>query len=110
MKPISSEQEKQDRKWEEELFREEPDVDFTCKVMQKLDYVSMEEPHAKVPWEADKARQSKWIYQTGIVVAAAVLIAGGAWAAWDRTTEEPAQSPVNAVNIPPCQIFLCLRF
>ncbi|WP_427052686.1 hypothetical protein [Paenibacillus sp. TC-CSREp1] len=101
MKPISSEQEKQNRKWEEDLFREEPDVDFTCKVMQKLDYVSMEEPHAKVPWEAAKARQSKWIYQTGIVAAAAVLIAGGAWAAWDRTTEEPAQSPVNALNIPP---------
>ncbi|MDM5279524.1 hypothetical protein ACN9MH_05815 [Paenibacillus silvae] len=101
MKPISSEQEKQDRKWEEELFREEPDVDFTWKVMQKLDYVSMEEPHAKVPWEAAKAPQSKWIYQTGIAAAAAVLIAGGAWAVWDRTTEESAQSPVNAVNIPP---------
>jgi len=102
MKPISSEQDKkQDRKWEEELFREGPDVDFTLQVMQKLDHVSMEEPDVQVPWETKKSHKRTWIYRTGIAAAVAVLIAGGAWAAWDQTTEKPVQPPVNAVNIPP---------
>ncbi|WP_434752635.1 hypothetical protein [Paenibacillus amylolyticus] len=102
MKPISNEQEKkQDRKWEEELFREGPDADFTLQVMQKLDHISMEDPHVQVPWEAKKSHKSKWVYRTGIAAAAAILIAGGTWAAWDRTTEKPVQTPVNAVNIPP---------
>lgn len=102
MKPISSEQDKkQDRKWEEELFREGPDSDFTLQVMQKLDHVSMEDSHVQVPWETKKSHKSKWIYRTGIAVAAAVLIAGGAWVAWDQTQEKPVQPPLNAVNIPP---------
>ncbi|MGO4529554.1 hypothetical protein AB4Z30_10780 [Paenibacillus sp. 2TAF8] len=102
MKPISSEQEKkQDRKWGEELFREGPDADFTLQVMRKLDHVSMEDPHVQAPWEKKKSHKSKWIYRTGIAAAAAILIAGGAWTAWDRTKERPVQPPVNAVNIPP---------
>lgn len=102
MKPISSEQEKkQDRKWEEELFREGPDADFTLQVMQKLDHVSMEDPHVQVPWEIKKSHKRRWIYRTGIAAAAGVLIAGGAWAAWDRTKEKPVQPPVSAINIPP---------
>ncbi|MGF6355369.1 hypothetical protein ABIE27_003283 [Paenibacillus sp. 4624] len=101
MKPISSEQEKkQDRKWEEELFRQGPDADFTLQVMQELDHVSMEGPHVQAPWGTKKSHKSKWIYRTGIAAAAAVLIAGGAWAAWERTKEKPVQPPVSAVNIP----------
>lgn len=39
MKPISKDE---DRLWEDHLYREEPDSDFTLKLMQKLDSVSME--------------------------------------------------------------------
>ncbi|MDT0121226.1 hypothetical protein Q9R46_01120 [Paenibacillus sp. RRE4] len=102
MKPISSEQDKTlDRKWEEELFREGPDADFTLQVMQKLDHVPMEDSYAQVPWETKKSHKRTWIYRTGIAAAVAVLIAGGAWAAWDGTRERPVQPPVNAINIPP---------
>lgn len=48
MKPISRDE---DRMWEEHLYREEPDADFTLKVMQKLDGVSMESGEDQHPFE-----------------------------------------------------------
>lgn len=47
MKPISRDE---DRLWEEHLYREEPDADFTLKVMQKLDGVSMENGEDEHPF------------------------------------------------------------
>lgn len=47
MKPISRDE---DRLWEEHLYREEPDEDFTLKVMQKLDGVSMERDEDQYPF------------------------------------------------------------
>ncbi|OMF14270.1 hypothetical protein BK131_12380 [Paenibacillus amylolyticus] len=93
MKPISRDE---DRLWEEHLYREEPDSDFTLKVMQKLDGVSIEsgeEEHSFVK----KSMRAHWMRRTGIVAAAVVILAGGAWFAFDHTTE-PAQPLVNAVD------------
>jgi len=93
MKPISRDE---DRLWEEHLFREEPDADFTLKVMQKLDGVSMEsgeDEHSFVK----KSIRAHWMRRTGITAAAIVILAGGAWFAFDHTTE-PAQPMVNAVD------------
>ncbi|MEK4272675.1 DUF4179 domain-containing protein [Paenibacillus sp. FSL R7-0026] len=95
MKPISRDE---DRLWEEHLYREEPDADFTLKVMQKLDDVSMERDEAESPWSR-KVPKTRWIYRTGIVAAAVLLFGGGALLAWDRTGA-PEQPVVSAVNIP----------
>ncbi|MDQ0658247.1 hypothetical protein [Paenibacillus sp. W2I17] len=47
MKPISKDE---DRLWEEHLYHEEPDADFTLKLMQKLDGVSMESGEDEHPF------------------------------------------------------------
>ncbi|WP_340019448.1 hypothetical protein [Paenibacillus sp. FSL H3-0457] len=93
MKPISRDE---DRLWEEHLYREEPDADFTLKVMQKLDGVSMESGEDKHPFEK-KSMRTHWMRRTGIAAAAVVIFAGGAWFAFERTAE-PAQPAVNAVD------------
>ncbi|GAS79956.1 hypothetical protein [Paenibacillus amylolyticus] len=93
MKPISKDE---DRLWEDHLYREEPDADFTLKVMQKLDGVSIEsgeEEHSFVK----KSMRAHWMRRTGIAAAAVVILAGGAWFVFDRTAE-PAQPVVNAVD------------
>ncbi|WP_339299586.1 hypothetical protein MKY92_05575 [Paenibacillus sp. FSL R5-0623] len=93
MKPISKDE---DRLWEEHLYREEPDADFTLKLMQKLDEVSMESGEAEHPFEK-KSKRTHWMRRTGIAAAAVVILAGGAWYAFDHTAE-PAQPAVNAVD------------
>jgi len=93
MKPISRDE---DRLWEEHLYREEPDADFTLKVMQKLDDVSMESGEDQYPF-VTKSMRAHWMRRTGIAAAAVVILAGGAWFAFDRTVE-PAQPAVNAVD------------
>ncbi|WP_340015952.1 hypothetical protein [Paenibacillus sp. FSL K6-1318] len=93
MKPISRDE---DRLWEEHLYREEPDADFTIKVMQKLDGVSMESGEAEHPF-VKKSMRAHWMRRTVIAAAAVVILAGGAWFAFDRTAE-PAQPVVNAVD------------
>ncbi|MEO2214987.1 hypothetical protein ABGV40_29375 [Paenibacillus amylolyticus] len=93
MKPISRDE---DRLWEEHLYREEPDEDFTLKVMQKLDGVSMERDEDQYPF-VKKSMRAHWMRRTGIAAAAVVILAGGAWLAFDRTAE-PAQPTVNAVD------------
>ncbi|WP_339307175.1 hypothetical protein NST33_05555 [Paenibacillus sp. FSL L8-0435] len=96
MKPISKDE---DRLWEEHLYREEPDADFTLKVMQKLDGVSMESGEDEHPF-VKKSMRTHWMRRTGIAAAAVVILAGGAWFAFDRTTEPPSPS-VSAVDRPP---------
>ncbi|WP_091015642.1 MULTISPECIES: hypothetical protein [Paenibacillus] len=93
MKPISKDE---DRLWEEHLYREEPDADFTLKLMQKLDGVSMESGEDGSPF-VKKSMRAHWIRRTGIAAAAVVVLAGGAWIAFDRATES-AQPVVNAVD------------
>ncbi|WP_458464443.1 hypothetical protein [Paenibacillus sp.] len=93
MKPISRDE---DRLWEEHLYREEPDADFTLKVMQKLDGVSMESGE-KGELFVKKSIRAHWMRRTGIAAAAVVILAGGAWYAFDHTAE-PAQPAVNAVD------------
>ncbi|WP_339259250.1 hypothetical protein MKZ12_05705 [Paenibacillus sp. FSL R5-0713] len=93
MKPISKDE---DRLWEEHLYREEPDADFTLKLMQKLDGVSMESGEDGSPF-VKKSIKAHWKRRTGIAAAAVVILAGGAWFAFDRTAE-PAQPAVNAVD------------
>lgn len=41
--------------------------------------------------------RAHWMRRTGIAAAAVVILAGGAWLAFDRTAE-PAQPTVNAVD------------
>ncbi|MCW3793384.1 hypothetical protein OM416_17470 [Paenibacillus sp. LS1] len=93
MKPISRDE---DRMWEEHLYQEEPDADFTLKVMQKLDGVSMESGEDEHPF-VKKSIRAHWMRRTGVAAAAVVILAGGAWFAFDHTTE-PAQPLVNAVD------------
>ncbi|WKL00193.1 hypothetical protein Q0F98_23810 [Paenibacillus amylolyticus] len=57
MKPISRDE---DRLWEEHLYREEPDADFTLKVMQKLDGVSMENGEDEHPF-VKKSKRAHWM-------------------------------------------------
>ncbi|PQP83044.1 hypothetical protein C0Q44_17010 [Paenibacillus sp. PCH8] len=96
MKPISNDQKKEDRMWEEHLYREEPDSDFTLKVMQKLDDMSMESGEDEHPF-VKKSIRTHWMRRTGIAAAAVVILAGGAWFVFDRTAK-PAQPAVNAVD------------
>ncbi|WP_339285846.1 hypothetical protein [Paenibacillus sp. FSL R5-0486] len=96
MKPISKDE---DRLWEEHLYREEPDADFTLKVMQKLDGVSMESGEDQYPF-VKKSMRAHWMRRTGIAAAAVAILAGGAWFAFERTTEPPYPS-VSAVDHPP---------
>lgn len=96
MKPIPNDE---DRLWEQHLFREEPDADFTLKVMQKLDGVSMESGEDGDPF-TKKASKSHWMRRTGIAAAAVVILVGGAWFAFDHTAKSK-QPTVNAVNNPP---------
>ncbi|WP_413375824.1 hypothetical protein [Paenibacillus taichungensis] len=96
MKPIPNDE---DRLWEQHLFREEPDADFTLEVMRKLDGVSMENAEHGNPF-TKKASKSHWMRRTGIAAAAVVILAGGAWFAFDHTSA-PEQPSVNAVNHPP---------
>lgn len=93
MKPISKDE---DRLWEDHLYREEPDSDFTLKLMQKLDSVSMESGEDGSPF-VKKSIKAHWKHRAGIAAAAVVILAGGAWFAFDRTAE-PAQPAVNAVD------------
>jgi hypothetical protein len=86
MKPISRDE---DRLWEEHLYREEPDADFTLKV-------SMESGEDQYPF-VKKSMRAHWMRRTGIAAAAVVILAGGAWFAFERTAE-PAQPAVNAVD------------
>ncbi|MGF9697469.1 DUF4179 domain-containing protein [Paenibacillus sp. MABNR03] len=96
MKPIPNDE---DRLWEQHLFREEPDADFTLQVMKKLVDVSMDS-------EADrnlfvkKASRTHWMRRMGVTAAAVVILAGGAWFARDYKIG-PEQPAVNAVNNPP---------
>ncbi|WP_315794745.1 DUF4179 domain-containing protein [Paenibacillus sp. BIC5C1] len=93
MKPIPNDE---DRLWEQHLFREEPDADFTLEVMRKLEGVSMESAEHGDPF-TKKASKSHWMRRTGIAAAAVVILAGGAWFAFDHTAKS-TQSTVNAVN------------
>ncbi|MFS0870757.1 DUF4179 domain-containing protein [Paenibacillus xylanilyticus] len=96
MKPTPS---NEDRLLEQHLFREEPDAGFTLQVMKKLDDVSMDS-------EADrnlfvkKASRTHWMRRAGIAAVAIVILAGGAWFAFDYKVG-PEQPAVNAVNHPP---------
>lgn len=96
MKPIPNDE---DRLWEQHLFREEPDADFTLVVMRKLEGVSMESAEHGNPI-TKKASKSHWMRRTGIAAAAVVILVGGAWFAFDHTSA-PEQPSVNAVNHPP---------
>ena len=96
MKPIPNDE---DRLWEQHLFREEPDADFTLEVMRKLEGVSMESAEHGNPF-TKKASKSHWMRRTGITAAAVVILVGGAWFAFDRTAKS-TQPTVNAVNNPP---------
>ncbi|SEK86889.1 DUF4179 domain-containing protein [Paenibacillus sp. OK003] len=96
MKPIPNDE---DRLWEQHLFREEPDADFTLEVMRKLDGMSMESAEHGNPF-TKKASKSHWMRRTGIAAAAVVILVGGAWFAFDHT-EKLTQPTVNAVNNPP---------
>ncbi|KOY12930.1 DUF4179 domain-containing protein [Paenibacillus xylanivorans] len=93
MKPIPNDE---DRLWEQHLFREEPDADFTLEVMRKLEGVSMESAEHGNPI-TKKASKSHWMRRTGIAAAAVVILAGGAWFAFDHTAKS-TQPTVNAVN------------
>lgn len=96
MKPIPNDE---DRLWEQHLFREEPDADFTLEVMRKLEGVSMESAEYGDPF-TKKASKSHWMRRTGIAAAAVVILVGGAWFAFDHTAKS-TQPTVNAVNNPP---------
>ncbi|QLG42399.1 DUF4179 domain-containing protein [Paenibacillus sp. E222] len=96
MKPIPNDE---DRLWEQHLFREEPDADFTLEVMRKLEGVSMESAEDVDPF-TKKASKSHWMRRTGITAAAVVILVGGAWFAFDHTAKS-TQPTVNAVNNPP---------
>ncbi|RAW13926.1 hypothetical protein DC345_17395 [Paenibacillus taichungensis] len=96
MKPIPNDE---DRLWEQHLFREEPDADFTLEVMRKLEGVSMENAEDGDPF-TKKASKSHWMRRTGIAAAAVVILVGGAWFAFDHTAKSK-QPTVNAVNNPP---------
>ncbi|MET3938052.1 hypothetical protein ABIC22_000864 [Paenibacillus sp. PvP094] len=96
MKPIPNDE---DRLWEQHLFREEPEPDFTLQVMKKLDGVSMER-EAEVDFTVRKSSNTHWIRRMGVTAAAVVILAGGAWFAWDYKVG-PEQPAVNAVNNPP---------
>ncbi|WP_440116952.1 hypothetical protein [Paenibacillus sp. QZ-Y1] len=97
MKPIPNDE---DRSWEQHLFREEPDADFTLLVMQKLDGVSMESgEHGDSFAKKKKSTRTHWRRRAGIAAAAVVIFAGGAWFAWDQVGV-PAKPSVNAVNNP----------
>lgn len=108
MKPISKDE---DRLWEEHLYREEPDADFTLKLMQKLDGVSMESGEDQYPFSR-KVPKTRWIYRTGIVAAAVLLFGGCAWLAWDRTStpEQPLVSAVDLVPLPNISVPEALRY
>ncbi|MFE6075157.1 DUF4179 domain-containing protein [Paenibacillus sp. NPDC057886] len=93
MKPIPNDE---DRLWEQHLFREEPDADFTLEVMRKLEGVSMENAEDGNPF-TKKAPKSHWMRRTGIAAAAVVILVGGAWFAFDHTAKSK-QPTVNAVN------------
>ncbi|WP_408894236.1 DUF4179 domain-containing protein [Paenibacillus taichungensis] len=93
MKPIPNDE---DRLWEQHLFREEPDADFTLEVMRKLEGVSMENAEDGDPF-TKKASKSHWMRRTGIAAAAVVILVGGAWFAFDHTAKSK-QPTVNAVN------------
>lgn len=96
MKPIPNDE---DRLWEQHLFREEPDADFTLEVMRKLEGVSMESAEDGDPF-TKKASKSHWMRRTGIAAAAVVILVGGAYFAFDHTAKS-MQPTVNAVNNPP---------
>jgi len=96
MKLIPSDE---DRLLEQHLFREEPEPDFTLQVMKKLDDVSMDR-EADRHFFVKKAPRTHWMRRTGIAAAAIVILAGGAWFAWDYKVG-PQQPAVNAVNNPP---------
>ncbi|MFC9706855.1 hypothetical protein ACFTRD_01695 [Paenibacillus sp. NPDC056933] len=93
MKPIPNDE---DRMWEQHLFREEPDADFTLEVMQKLDGMSMLSAEDGNPF-TKKTSKSHWMRRSGIAAAAVVILAGGAWFAFDHTAKS-TQPTVNAVN------------
>ncbi|MEK4434135.1 hypothetical protein [Paenibacillus sp. FSL K6-2862] len=96
MKPIPNDE---DQLWEQHLFREEPEPDFTLQVMKKLDSVSMER-EAEVNFFVKKSSKTHWMRRMGVAAAAVVILAGGVWFAWDYKigSEQPT---VNAVNNPP---------
>ncbi|NUU78453.1 DUF4179 domain-containing protein [Paenibacillus xylanilyticus] len=96
MKPIPNDE---DRLWEQHLFREEPEPDFTLQVMKKLDGVSMER-EAEVNFFVKKSSKTHWMRRMGVTAAAVVILAGGAWFARDYKIG-PEQPAVNAVNNPP---------
>ncbi|QOS77272.1 DUF4179 domain-containing protein [Paenibacillus sp. JNUCC31] len=93
MKPIPNDE---DRMWEQHLFREEPDADFTLEVMQKLDGMSMLSAEDGNPF-TEKTSKSHWMRRSGITAAAVVILVGGAWFAFDHTAKS-TQPAVNAVN------------
>lgn len=96
MKPIPNDE---DRLWEQHIFREEPEADFTLEVMRKLEGVSMESAEGGDPF-TKKASNSHWMRRIGVAAAAVVILAGGAWFAFDHTAKS-THPTVNAVNKPP---------
>ncbi|MDN8590441.1 hypothetical protein Q0V21_16825 [Paenibacillus sp. 11B] len=95
MKPIPNDE---DRLWEQHLFREEPDADFTLEVMRKLEGVSMESDRTVEPY-TKKEPKVRRVYRTGIAVAIVCLLTGSAWLARDWTGAEE-RTIVNAINTP----------
>ncbi|KAF4323910.1 hypothetical protein G195_001849 [Phytophthora kernoviae 00238/432] len=57
----------EDRLWEQHLFREEPDADFTLEVMRKLEGVSMESAEDGDPF-TKKASKSHWMRPSNTTV------------------------------------------
>lgn len=98
MKPIPSEE---DRQWERVLFHEQPESEFTLRVMEKLDGISIEKKEQRNPIEAQIKLPGKRVKRAAIS-AAALLLVGGAWFAWERVQQQQpaARSTVNAVNPP----------
>ncbi|WJH31044.1 hypothetical protein N6H13_10965 [Paenibacillus sp. CC-CFT742] len=72
MKPIPNDE---DRLWEQHVFREEPEPDFTLQVMKKLDGVSMER-EAELNFSVRKPSNTHRIRRMGVTAAAVVILAG----------------------------------
>lgn len=98
MKLVPSEE---DRQWERVLFHEQPESEFTLRVMEKLDGISIEKKEQGNPIEAQIKLPGKRMKRAGVSAAALLLLVGGAWFAWEWVQQpSAARSTINAVNPP----------
>lgn len=98
MKPIPSEE---DRQWERVLFHEQPDSEFTLRVMEKLDAISIDKKEQGNSIGAQIKLPGKRMKRAAVSAAALLLLVGGAWFAWEWVQQQPAaRSTINAVNPP----------